>query len=114
MLDASLGQASPFDAEFGYYCDGVGRETAIMPSDWESRAKRYVSPAAHGVEAIVPDPSDIALSKVAAWRPKDVDWLRTAVAHRIISLADMRARVANMPERAGTSEELNARLAALA
>jgi hypothetical protein len=49
MLDVSLGQASPFDAEFGYYCDGVGPETAIMPTDWETRAKRYISPAANGV-----------------------------------------------------------------
>jgi hypothetical protein len=114
MLDASLGQASPFDAEFGYYCDGVGRETAIMPADWESRAKLYASPAANGVEAIVPEPNDRAPSKLAAWRPKDISWLRTAVQQGIVSIDLMRARLVQMPDRAGPGEQLAARLAALA
>ncbi|MGH1558379.1 hypothetical protein ACRAWD_12585 [Caulobacter segnis] len=35
-LDAILGQASSFDATYGYYCDGVGEATAILPSGLES------------------------------------------------------------------------------
>ena len=33
-VDAAIGQGSAFDATFGYYCDGVGEQTAIMPVDW--------------------------------------------------------------------------------
>jgi hypothetical protein len=36
QLVGSLGQASQFGATYGYCCDGVGPETAILPSDWES------------------------------------------------------------------------------
>jgi hypothetical protein len=57
QLDGALGQASPFDAEFGYYCDGVGPETAVLPDDWRDRAKLYSSPAANGVVALAPEPT---------------------------------------------------------
>lgn len=66
-LDGAMGQASPFDDEYGYYCDGVGEETAILPEDWLERSKVYSSAASGGVEAIVPEPNDIALSKAVAW-----------------------------------------------
>lgn len=113
VLDGAIGQASQFDAEFGYYCDGVGRETAVLPVDWETRAKLYTSPAAGGVEALAPDPNDIALSKVVAWRTKDIEWLRAAAVHGVIDLAAMRSRLIQMPERAGDIEVLRQRLANL-
>ncbi len=75
-LDGSLGQASQFDDTFGYYCDGVGPETAILPTDWRDRAKEYASPNTGGVTAVVPHPDDIGLAKLCAGRPKDIDWLR--------------------------------------
>lgn len=112
-LDGSLGQASPFDAEFGYYCDGVGKETAILPADWETRAMRYSSPNTNGVTAIVPEPNDIAISKLCAWRPKDIEWLRAAAAHLIIDPAIMQVRFEHLPPRAGDIGMLVARLQSL-
>lgn len=70
-IDGSLGQASQFDETDGYYCDEVGRDTAILPTDWELRAKEYVSPASDGVTAIAPHLDDIALAKLCAGREKD-------------------------------------------
>jgi hypothetical protein len=106
-------QASQFDAEFGYYCDGVEETTAILPEDWQDRAKLYVGVASNGIEAMVPEPNDIALSKAVAWRPKDVDWLRAAVGHLIINVATMRSRLPKLPARAGDLTELDRRLRSL-
>ncbi len=111
-LDALLGQASPFDDEYGYYCDGVGPETAILPEDWRDRAKLYASANTGGVTALVPEPHDLALSKLCAGREKDTDWLVAALEASIIDTGQMRARLPAMPvERVlGGLEILNQRL----
>jgi hypothetical protein len=87
-LDALLGHASSFDDTYGYYCDGVGKETAILPSDWRSRAKTYSSPATGGVTALVPHPNDLALAKLCAGREKDMEWLSWAKADGVIQIRD--------------------------
>lgn len=73
-----IGQLSQFDDTHGYYADGVGPETAVLPRDWRSRSKTYETPATNGVVAIVPHPQDIAASKLYAGRPKDLDWVLEA------------------------------------
>ncbi len=97
MIDGSLGQDSPFHMTFGFYADGVSPETAKMPSDWVSRARKYTSPACPGVTAIVPEENDLALAKLVAWREKDIEWLREGVTHGIFSLLEMEARFDRMP-----------------
>ena len=112
-LDGALGQASAFDQTFGYYCDGVGADTALLPTDWRDRALTFSTPNTEGVTALVPEPNDIALSKLFAWRPKDIDWLRVAVATRIIDPDTMRDRSVAMPASANRPALL-ARIDALA
>ena len=113
QLEGALGIASDFDRTFGYYCDGVGAETAVLPSDWEDRAKEFSSPNTNGVTALVPEPNDIALSKLVVWRPKDVDWLKAAVGHAIVDPRVMRSRLRALPPRAGDLGMLAVRLGAL-
>ncbi|WP_297515456.1 DUF6036 family nucleotidyltransferase [uncultured Caulobacter sp.] len=96
-LDSILGQASSFDAAFGYYCDGVGEETAILPKDWRDRAKAYTSPATDGVVAIVPEPNDLAVAKLCAGREKDMDWLAWALRDGVARIDTMRARFEKLP-----------------
>lgn len=114
-LDAILGQASSFDAEFGYYCDGVGEETAIMPADWRERAKTYSSPATGGVTAIVPHPTDLALAKLCAGREKDMDWLASAIGDRLVRIDDLMDGLEGLPINrvSGGIAVLQARLAVL-
>lgn len=101
-LDAILGQASSFDETYGYYCDGVGEETAILPRDWRRRAKAYSSPATAGVTALVPHPNDLALAKLCAGREKDMAWLAAGVEHGLITVREMRSRLDELPiERVG-------------
>lgn len=96
-LDGSLGQASQFDQSFGFYCDGVGPETAILPTDWEDRSIEYSNAKTGGVTAIVPHLNDIAISKLCAGREEDFDWLGAALAADIIDLEEMRRLFARLP-----------------
>jgi hypothetical protein len=113
LIDGSLGQASQFHQTYGYYADGVSATTAILPLDWETRAIEYSSPMTAGVVAIVPDPNDLALAKLCAWREKDIQWLRAGVKARIFSFNAMAARVTSMPPRAPDESTLRDRLSRL-
>jgi hypothetical protein len=43
LIDGSMRRDSQFRRTFGYYGDGVSPSTAVMPSDWRSRADVYVT-----------------------------------------------------------------------
>ena len=108
LVDGSIGEKSPFHESFGYYGHGVGPETAILPSRWRERAVAIQSPSTGGVTGICPAPSDLAISKIAAWREKDREFVRALLRHGIVTLADLRARLSELePEMA---QRIEARL----
>jgi hypothetical protein len=109
-LEGAIGQGSNFDATFGYYCDGVSEQTAVMPTDWAVRSKEYSTENTKGAIAVVPSPNDIALAKLCAWREKDQDWLSIAYGHRIIDPDAMSSLLDRMPERAPSRQELERRV----
>lgn len=54
LIEGAIGALSQFDETFGYYADGVGPETAVMPPDWMDRASlHYLGDASRPVAAIV-------------------------------------------------------------
>jgi len=95
----NIGQLSAFDDTHGYYVDGVGPHTAVLPVDWKERRKLNAPRAANGVVAVVPHPEDIALSKLCAGRDKDLDWIGAAHASGLIDLNSVSARVTTLPAR---------------
>jgi hypothetical protein len=115
LIDATIGPDSQFHKTFGYYGDGVSPRTAMMPLDWRARATEHRGAEAGGAVAICPDPNDIALAKLCAWREKDIAWLREAVAAGVVALALMRDHLrGGMPEDAPPGDEIERRLRALA
>lgn len=96
LIDGSIGEGSPFDATFGYYAHGVSERTACLPGDWASRAVRFDVPGTDGVVCICPDADDIALSKLCAWRDKDIAWLVAGLTTGLLNLAAMRNRAGNI------------------
>ncbi|WP_348270939.1 DUF6036 family nucleotidyltransferase [Methylobacterium sp. ARG-1] len=75
---------------------------------------RRLSAGCPGVTTIVPDPDDLALSKVVAWRDKDRDWLRSGIRAKLFSLETMAAPLVRMPDRVPERHEMMRRLAWLA
>lgn len=82
LIDGAIGAMSSFDQTFGYYADGVGPETAVMPLDWESRSQLYY---VGDVTAICPEVHDLAVSKCVAGRD-DGDFVRALLRHGMIDL----------------------------
>jgi hypothetical protein len=91
LIDGAIGAMSSFDQTFGYHADGVGPETAVMPSDWRSREQlHYIG----DVTVICPEVHDLAVSKCVAGREKDADFIRALFKHGMIELHVMLERIA--------------------
>lgn len=98
LVDGSIGEKSPFHESFGYYAHGVGEETAILPSRWRERAVAIQTPFTGGVIGICPEPADLAVSKLAAWREKDQEFVRILVQREIVSVDQILARLGEVDE----------------
>ncbi len=114
LIDGSIGEGSPFDVAFGYYAHGVGPRTACLPNGWDRRAKAVEFPHAPGVTCLCPDATDIAVSKLCAWRDKDRAWLAAGIASGLLDPAVLRVRAHDIAdESAPPVEELRRRLETL-
>ncbi len=92
LIDGSIGEFSPFHATFGYDAHGVARETATLPSGWEPRLVKF-APAAGTPIAWCLELHDLAVSKLCAGRPKDMDYLRAMLAHHLTDASVIRQRL---------------------
>lgn len=81
-IDSVLGQGSMFHDTHGYFVDGVSPDTARLPRGWRDRA-RTIETTTGNVTAIVPEPNDIAVSKLVRCSDKDLIFLVAGFRHGI-------------------------------
>ena len=81
LVEGSIGELSPLHETFGYYAQAVGPATAVLPRGWEDRLVAVPTPAGTG---LCLEPHDLAISKYVAGRPKDHEYLRTAIRHGLL------------------------------
>jgi hypothetical protein len=90
LIDGAIGANSTFHDTFGYHVDGISPETASLPNDWMSRA---VLSYFGDVTAICPDLHDLVVSKCAAGRDKDADFVRILLANGAVALITLLERI---------------------
>lgn len=76
LIDGSIGELSPFHAAFGYYAQGVGPETAILPSGWR---ERLIVVPVEGARGLCLEVHDLLVSKLIAGRDKDQEFVTVAL-----------------------------------
>lgn len=74
------------DQTHGFYVDGVDIAAIALPTDWQTRLVVVDTPNTNGVRGLCLDPHDLAISKLAASRPKDLDYLRVLLREQLVSL----------------------------
>jgi hypothetical protein len=77
-----LGEASPFDEEYGYHAQGVSFKTpTYAPRGWPTRTidVRFDAYVGHCME-----PHDLVLSKLGVGREKDLDFARAAADLKLV------------------------------
>ena len=83
-VDSAIGEGSSFHELHGYYAQGVGAKTAVLPADWESRLVAVKNENTHGVTGCCVEVHDLAISKMIAMRPKDLEFVQELVRHDMI------------------------------
>lgn len=96
-VDGAIGELSPFHQTHGYYAHGVSPQTATLPDGWEKRLVRLNNVNTGGATGLCLEVHDLALSKYAAGREKDIAFNRELVRHGILSKRKLLARVRTMP-----------------
>ncbi len=94
LIDGAMGELSPFHETHGYYAHGVGPETATLPTGWEDRLVPLPAERAVGLCLEI---HDLVLSKYAAGREKDRDFVRTAIRHQMVGREVLARRLETMP-----------------
>lgn len=96
LLDGVLGEWSRFHETHGFYVQGVGRETAILPSGWESRLVPVSGANTNGRTGLCLDAHDLCLAKLAASREKDFRFVHALLDADLIRLDTLAERVCEM------------------
>lgn len=94
LIDGSIGELSPFHQTFGYYAQGVGQQTATLPGGWEARLIPVRNPRTRGATGWCLEVHDLAISKYAANREKDRDFVRALIRYNLVDRDTLTERLA--------------------
>lgn len=103
-IDGALGEDSVFQQRHGFYVHGLTIDAAALPKGWERRVVVLQNEGTRGNEGRCLEAHDLAASKLAAFREKDRDFVRTLLAEGLITLAKLSLRVRQL-ERSDVSQE---------
>ncbi len=92
-IDGAIGEGSSYHELNGYYAQGVGPETAKLPADWQSRLVTILNENTNGVSGLCLEVHDLAISKMIALRPKDLEFVQALVRHDMIQVKTMLERL---------------------
>ena len=96
-IEGAIGEGSHFHQTFGYYAEGVGPDTAILPKDWLSRVHRIQTQATENKIGYCLDVVDLFLSKAVASRSKDREFCIALIAHGFVEIEKAIQLVPIMP-----------------
>ena len=88
-IEKNIGELSLFHQTHRIYADGVGPETATLPSGWEKRLISVKTPNTGGATAWCLDPHDLAYAKLVAGREKDMAFITALRHHKLIQPSRM-------------------------
>ncbi|HEY2013684.1 MAG TPA: DUF6036 family nucleotidyltransferase [Bryobacteraceae bacterium] len=81
LIDATIGEGSPFQRSFGYFAHGVDETTAVLPAGWRGRLILVSGENTRFVRGWCLEIHDLAIAKYVAGREKDREFTR-ALARR--------------------------------
>lgn len=111
----AIAELSPFHETHGIYVDPVDKKTAVLAKGWMGRLVNIETHSSNGqkVTGLCLNPDDLFVSKVAAHRDKDIEFVKTMIEHdmvdykRVIQLA---ATVPNPVDDLGFSKRIIQRI----
>jgi hypothetical protein len=93
LIDGTIGEGSPFERTFGYYAHGVDETTAILPQGWRERLVLVAGENTRFFRGWCLEIHDLAISKYAAGREKDLNFTRVLAEHAMVSRKTLEQRL---------------------
>jgi hypothetical protein len=110
LIDATIGEGSPFQRAFGYYAHGVDQTSAILPEGWRDRLVLVSGENTRFIRGWCLEVHDLAIAKYAAAREKDRDFTRALVRHGMVVRQVLEQRLAATPLSADARNLVSARI----
>ncbi len=111
-VDAAIGEGSSFHELHGYYAQGVGPETAVLPGGWKNRVVVVKNENTNGIAGLCLEVHDLAISKLVAGRTKDLEFIQELIRHEMIGKNTLLTRLAGTdllePERSTIRSRIEA------
>jgi hypothetical protein len=92
-IDGALGEDSAFQQLHGFYVHGLTIDAASLPKGWERRVVVLRNEGTRFNQGRCLEAHDLAASKLAAFRDKDRDYVRTLMAEGLIGIPKLMLRV---------------------
>jgi hypothetical protein len=109
-LEGSLGELSLFHQTYGYHADGVEPKTATLPEGWDSRLVTVTNENTDGAIGRCLAPLDLAFSKLAAGRDKDIAFVSALLRFKMVRPSKLEELIRSV-EDSGLSKRLADNLA---
>ncbi len=93
LIDGCIGEGSPFHDTYGYYAQGVGPETSVLPEGWRDRLIAICNANTRMATGVCLEVHDLLVAKAIAGREKDSRYLRDAARHRLADRATLLERL---------------------
>ena len=94
-VEGALGEASPFHRTHDFYVQGLTLDdpAPVLPPGWRGRLVAVRNANTRNCTGLCLEAHDLAASKLAAFRPKDLDYVRTMLAADLIGPTVLVARL---------------------
>ena len=109
-IEGAIGEGSHFHDTNGYYAQGVGPETAILPTGWFKRVHRLQNANTNSFVGYCLDPLDLFLSKAVAGRDKDRVFCCALIQHGYVTLPTLLELLTDMPLSPDERKQLKSRI----
>ena len=107
-IDGAIGEGSQFHQTYGYYAQGVGPETACLPTDWMQRVHRIQNRNTQERIGYCLDVLDLFLAKAVAAREKDREFCIALLQYGYVNLDAVLVLVGRTPLDAKAQQRLRA------
>jgi hypothetical protein len=115
QIEGAAGEFSAFDQLHGFYIDGIGIRTAILPSGWRDRLVKMQNAntaAPSGSPRFIGwclEKEDLCVAKLCAHREKDLNFVAALLDHHLVDAALIGRRLELVPaEHSAAAETANA------
>ncbi len=97
-ISGAIGEITLFQSTHGYYAHGLPPEACPLPAGWQKRLVKHQNENTRGYTALCLHPDDLACSKLAAGREKDIEFVAVMIAHGLVLFSRLEELILLLPK----------------